>query len=344
MKDTAWRQRGSLCASEDVGSTCGSGPCVHLAAPDCAVDLHALYSAEPRLTRTWRSVSWVLPLVQLMPPGAPDVRLAVSEAPFEPPAALAEALAGPIARLRAHPDRHDGTLTALLALETRPDGTVRGQVAPVSYFCTRALESLLDGPHDLRARDQPAPGLLASPARSMLACDIGVVVILRTSDHRVVAQRRSDRVDWRAGHLSVSASGSLEPGRDFGRAEVDLTGLLAGARRELAEELGVGGPLDPCRDDLVLRSLGIWRELQRGGKPELYAEARTPLTFEQVQLLHAQAPDRFESARLSALDAEACAAVLDGVARHGLGSSGHALGPVDLALVAALLLVAHPPG
>ena len=312
----------------------------------CAVDLHAVYREEPRLKRTWRGRSLVLPLVPLLPPGERAVELVVESAPFVAPGEWCGALARPLAALSAHPNRHDGTLTALLELSTEAGGTHRGRVAPVSYFCTRALESLLDGPHDLRAADQPQPGKLSAPRESVLACDIGVVVLLRTADGAVVAQRRSDRVDWRAGHLSVSASGSLEPGRDFSCPVVGLDGLLAGARRELAEELGVGGPTDPAREALELWSLGIWRELERGGKPELYSLAHTPLSFDEVCRLHRDAPDAAESVELRALDRADRAGLIGEVARGdgALGRPGGPFGPIDLALVASLLLAEMPAG
>ena len=282
-----------------------------------------------------------LPLVALLPAGPQPVSLTVDPQAFQPPLAWRAAMAGPVAEMRAHPDRHDGTLTALVDLQPGSAGGFHGRLAPVSYFHTRALESLLDGPLDLRSHDQAVPGRLPSPARSLLACDIGVVVILQTSDGFVVAQRRSEHLDWRPGCLSASASGSLEPGRDFQTDRVGLSGLVAGARRELAEELGVGGPADPARAALTLTSLGIWRELERGGKPELYTRARTPLCFEQVRALHASAPDAHESEQLTALaphDVEALLAPLTA------GGPSPALDRVDLALVAGLLLAGPAPG
>ena len=306
-----------------------------------AVDVHAdghgdrmfvRYRRETLLRLRWRDAVVRLPLACAMPAGE-DVRmeLEVIRQPIVPAPSLDAALVGPLARMRADPHRYDGTLTALLSLHA-VDGGFRGVVAPVSYVHSRCVEQLLDDSFDLRSRDQPAPGHLPRFEDSLLACDIGVVVILETSDKRTVVQRRGDHLDWRAGLLSASASGSLEPGRDFSGRQVGLDGLLAGARRELAEEVGVGGTLDPQADGLRLRSLGIWRELARGGKPELYTVATTPLTFDEVVALQACAPDAHESAQVTGLSPDGVKELLDGVVDRGV------LAGIDVALVAGLLL------
>ena len=310
--------------------------------PEGGLDLHTVYSGEALFERDWIGRCWCLPLVSLLPPGPHRLSLRFDPTPVAVPELLVDAVRAPLSALRAHPARHDGTLTALSSFQGAPSEGYRGALAPVSYFCSRALESLLDGPVHLRSMDQPAPGHLPPPHASLLACDIGVVVMLRVADGRLVSQRRGAQLDWRAGHRSVSASGSLEPGRDFQQAEVGMEGLLAGARRELAEELGVGGVHDTRRNGLRVRSLGIWRELQRGGKPELYVAASTPLTFSEVQQLHRGAPDGDESCELVALDEQDCAQLLQAIERaEGLLTDPTIPdGPVDLALVAALLLLA----
>ncbi len=91
-----------------------------------------------------------------------------------------------------------------------------------------------------------------------------------------------------------------------------------------------------------MHSLGIWRELQRGGKPELYVAASTPLTFPEVQQLHRGAPDADESCELVALDEQDCSQLLHAIERAEGLLTGPTIpdGPVDLALVAALLLLA----
>jgi len=315
---------------------CRVGARVQVRAVSCGVDLQRVYAHESWLSIEHAGLALELPLVALMRPGPCAVALSVCPDSWSVPAAWKGPLEGPLADLRANPGRHDGMLTALIDLRTA-EGTYVGQVAPVSYFATRALESLLDGVHALRHCDQPREGRLPEPSESVMACDIGVVVLLKTSDDIVVAQRRAGHLDWRAGHLSVSASGSLEPARDFDSPVVGLDGLLAGARRELAEELGVGGVHDPCADQLQMTSLGIWRELERGGKPELYAAASTPLSFQEVCMLHARAPDASESDTLHGLArADRERLLADVIEADGLLQRSD--GPVDLALVAALLL------
>ena len=294
--------------------------------------MFARYGGERLLERRWGERWLRLPLAQALPPGDDvRVRLKVHQDPVVPAESLHRSLQPSLARMRAHPHRHDGTLTALLSLQADEEGFV-GAVAPVSYFHARCTEQLLDASLDLRGQDQRVAGHLPDFSASMLACDIGVVVILETSDGATVVQRRGRHLDWRGGLLSASASGSLEPGRDFSGEWVALDGLVAGARRELAEEVGVGGALDPQAHRLRMWSLGLWRELARGGKPELYTAARTPLTFDEVVALQAHAPDAHESVQVTAMSRADVQALLDEVCARPT------IDGLDLALVAGLLL------
>lgn len=308
------------------------------------VDVHAdvsfgrwwsLYDQEKLATVLWRGLRLRLPLAPLLPPGPVSLGWCLRDDPWQADAGLSGDLSAPLEVLRAHPDRFDGVLTAWLDLACGPDGRWTAEWAPVSYFLARAVEQLLDGPRDLRRADQATPGQLPPLRSSALACDIGVVVVLRTSDGRVVVQQRSPALDWRPGVRSASASGSVEPKLDLQAGIDGLDALLAGARRELAEELGVGGPHDPEAAGLRLRSLGVWRELDRGGKPELYVAASTPLPFAAVEELWETAPDARECVGIEGLDDAAVARLLDPCA-HAVDAA-HLPG-VDLTLVAGLLL------
>lgn len=294
-----------------------------------------MYHATPMLEHTVCGATLRLPLSPLVPANDVELSLLVDRTPWEVPALWQDAVARPVAQLAADPRRHDGVLTALCDLERAGPGRFVGRVAPVSYFATRALESLLDGTDNLRQTDQPSPGALPCVSASALAHDIGVVVILTLGCGRLLVQRRSPALDFRGGLLSVSASGSLEPGRDFSTPTVGLAGLLSGARRELAEEVGVGAATDPRAHELHTEFLGIWRELARGGKPEVYVSAQTPHTYADVQRLAQTAPDAAESSEMRALSRSEAEALVAGLASGGASLQERGL---DLALVAALVL------
>ena len=143
-------------------------------------------------------------------------------------------------------------LTALVDLRTTADGhMVGGGACP--YFATRALESP-DGSHRLRRADQPASGVLPHPSTSVLACDIGVVVLLSTADG-IVAQR--------ARPISTGVRGTCRSPHRAARAGARLR-LRGGVARRTAgrcparacRRARVGGPDDPAAASLRISSLG----------------------------------------------------------------------------------------
>jgi hypothetical protein len=286
-----------------------------------AVDVFEVYSREPKLRVAVDGQVFVLPHAPLLPGGSPELRLEIHRRPHHPPEQ--GRMAAALSTLRADPARFDGTLVSLRSLSRRGSGW-HGRLRPVSYFDARAAESLLDS-DGLRSQECQ-DGSLPPVGKGALAGDMGVVVLLQTNDEHYVLQRRGPDLDWRAGLLSVTASGSLEPGPDLVGAELGLSDLLRGAARELEEEVGVGGD-----QGVELVSLGIWRELARGGKPELYAAARVSLDAAAVADHQARARDAHEAAELRAVPlpqsgGELCALV------KGL------LAEADPALLAALLL------
>ncbi len=286
-----------------------------------AVDVFATYAHEPLLRVRAGGRCWALPHTLLLPAGVAPLRLTVGRRPHRPGAGVA---LGPVlARLRADPRRFDGTLVALRALERTATGW-EGRVRPVSYFAARASESLLDT-SGLREREAQG-GRLPPVGTGALAGDMGVVVLLQTADDRLVIQRRGPTLDWRAGLLSVTASGSLEPGPDLRDAVLDRAALLRGAARELREEVGVGH-----EDGLEMSFLGICRELARGGKPEVYVAARVGLDAAAVAARQRGARDAHEGAGLRTVPVPASGAALD-------DQLAALLAEADPALLAALLL------
>ena len=254
---------------------------------------------------------------------AAPIRLAVDHRPWLPSPTTLDRMAPAMGTLQQDPRRFDGTLVALRGLR-RDGGMWRGELRPVSYFHARAAESLLDA---AGVRDQHrVQGRLPAIGDGPLATDLGVVVRLSTQDGQLVLQRRGLGLDWRPGMLSVSASGSLEPGPDLRGDRVDRTDLLRGAARELEEEVGISP-----QDGVKMRFVGVYRELARGGKPEIYVRAEVAMNADEVC-------DRQRTAR----DADEAAAVhivplptSDTALASLVAELGH---DADPALVASLLL------
>ena len=136
-------------------------------------------------------------------------------------------------------------------------------------------------------------GSLGPFEASPLTNHVGVVCMVESSDGLLIAQQRSKRVALRPNGISASVSGALAWGdistSDRG-ASIPLAAVLAGAVREATEELGT--------ELIDLVYLGLLRELQRGGKPEIYFFAKSPMSFHQIEAARKRAKDRTESTRL----------------------------------------------
>lgn len=285
------------------------------------VDVFGVYPHQPKLRVEAADQVFVLPHAPLLPGGSPELRLQIHRRPHRPPERARMAAA--LSRLRRDPGRFDGTLVSLRSLSCQGSAW-SGRLRPVSYFEARAAESLLDS-DGLRSQECQ-DGSLPPIGSGALAGDMGVVVLLQTIDEHYVLQRRGPCLDWRAGLLSVTASGSLEPGPDLVGAELGLPDLLRGAARELEEEVGVG-----VEHGVELTSLGIWRELARGGKPELYASARVALDAAAVVERQTRARDAHEAAELRVVAVPQSGRELNELVQGLLPES-------DPALLAALLL------
>lgn len=149
--------------------------------------------------------------------------------------------------------------------------------------------SAWDGPV-VRLMDQqqhPHPALLLQTARyfdyigtnlSAQPCErtdaIGLSALLFTADGLCVLQRRHPDLAIRPGMLGPSMSGTLEP-----RDVQGLTWLHElQPHREIREELGVStAEIAPCT------LLGLAREPERNGAPELLFSGRLHLTATELQ-------------------------------------------------------------
>jgi 8-oxo-dGTP pyrophosphatase MutT (NUDIX family) len=101
----------------------------------------------------------------------------------------------------------------------------------------------------------------------VLADPLGVSVAVVTGDGQLIVQKRSEHVFEYPGFFHV-CGGNVEPTDVAGP---DAPGVFAAARRELAEELGIGSP------ELVdLVCLGL-AENRESHKPDLLFEAKVSL-------------------------------------------------------------------
>lgn len=140
-----------------------------------------------------------------------------------------------------------------------------------------------------------AGGELEALKDSHFANPFGINFLLFSSDGQLLIQERSRKVVVRPGEFAPSSSG------DFTLTDVPSTEPISFAEvpklRETFEELGLR--IEDVED---INFLGITRELQRGGKPEMFCSASTTLSEGQLRQRWSQAKDKFETRRLHFYD------------------------------------------
>ena len=176
----------------------------------------------------------------------------------------------------------------------------RAELKLANYFdsarCNFAMETIMDDGNSLRQKLHRAQQSVGSIESNPLVNHIGVVGMVQTFDERWIIPQRSGKVLNRQRTSSASVSGAVSPvdlgsPQDLEDGYLDLHQALSHAvRREAHEELGI--PLSH------VQLLGILREYHRGGKPEAYFVARTPLNFDRVVQRHLEAGDAGENSRL----------------------------------------------
>jgi 8-oxo-dGTP pyrophosphatase MutT (NUDIX family) len=182
----------------------------------------------------------------------------------------------------------------LASLKRKDDGW-HAQLQLANYYDSArsnfAMEAPTSGGTPLRQvlhRDSQCVGALD---QSPLVNHLGVVGMVRTADEQWVIPQRSGKVLNRKRTSSASVSGAVSP-IDV-ESELDLRRILQNAlRRECHEELGI--PLGP------ITMIGLLREFRRGGKPEAYFFARTPLNFASVTERQLEAADVTENTLIQA--------------------------------------------
>ena len=125
-----------------------------------------------------------------------------------------------------------------------------------------------------RARYFDYIGTNLSPQPCERTDAIGIAALLFTADRRCILQQRSPTLAIRPGEIGPSMSGTLEP--------MDLDGARylsqINARREIREELGVTDV-----EIAHLHLMGLIREPQRSGAPELMYRGTLRLTAAELQ-------------------------------------------------------------
>lgn len=211
---------------------------------------------------------------------------------FAPPSSIDAYVASTKARIEQDRRLWDGKVIRLAALQSN-----EARIQPASYFDSLATNFAMDNVPSGRAESlrqfSQRRGSLGDLHSSPLVNHIGVVCMVETADGMIVAQHRSKDVALRPRSTSASVSGVLH-WDDIARlphaSGVRLDSMLQGALREAEEELGTD--LHDCR------YLGLIREFQRGGKPELYFFAKSLLSFHQIETCWRKAKDRSESISL----------------------------------------------
>jgi len=198
---------------------------------------------------------------------------------------------GPVMEAARKSSYTNGDPARLLHLS--PDGV--GALQPAKYYQALATNFYIDHrpPHradSLRKYLQGHPQALEELRVSRLVNHLGVVCMVESADGMLVALNRSDAVAFRQNTLSASASGMVDfvtDVRPWPSGGLDLATLAHSAFRETIEELQV--------QVTGLRFLGLLREFLRGGKPEMYFYARSPLSFRSMEEHRQTARGRSES-------------------------------------------------
>jgi hypothetical protein len=199
---------------------------------------------------------------------------------WEPGGALTEAI---LAAGEARPGWFDGAVVRVSSMAVGPSGLVL-RLRPTRYaaYLGGAWAVAHLPAHQCRAAwaafDRGEGRLPALQPGAALGHTLGVSALVEVGDE-VAILRQHTRAVASAGVRVPSASGAAEPPRR--RAGAGAGAVLESAAeitREIEEELGI-----PARDLVELAPLGLLRDAQRGGKPELFYRARAATTRWQTR-------------------------------------------------------------
>jgi hypothetical protein len=218
-----------------------------------------------------------------------------------------------------HEDRANARLCEVKVTSRR----IRMKVEEVNYFdyvrTNLCLDARVGQSRSLRQMVHEAARQLQPIGESLLGDQIGVDVLLFTTDGRLIVQRRSRSVATHPGQYCPSVSGTIRSadvtcaGKTICLADVPIM-------REGIEEVGVSA------EDLKIDSmkfLGLTRDLIRGGQPDLFFWAIVNLTSTEILARWKRSPSRSESKHLYFIDmsSAACDEVESPRQEHWLRSS-----------------------
>lgn len=157
------------------------------------------------------------------------------------------------------------------------------ELQPTDYFSTLVsnditgkMISAADGGRlagiDLLAEE----GVIRDLAESPLSNHLGVSVLAITADDRMVILDQAEQAAHYPALLMPSGSGAVSP-QDVEPGDTLVTLAERAMRREIREECGLPGEVIGR-----VRLTGFARQLDRGGKPELYGVAFLDHTFDEL--------------------------------------------------------------
>jgi hypothetical protein len=195
-------------------------------------------------------------------------------------------------QLKRHKSFYNDTNVRLIDVINKGDGLVL-VVQPVEYQYYVHTNLVLDarkGESESLRQCLHAKGKLEALSESPLANNLGISILLFTTDNSLIVKKRM-KVAFRSGEWDPSVSGTVS----LVDLPINLMTLCQMPHlREAIEELGV-----QANSVKKIALLGITRELIRGGEPELFFFGETSLTENEVERFWKDAKDKDEAKELS---------------------------------------------
>ena len=189
-------------------------------------------------------------------------------------------------KLRSGEFYNEAKLCQASEINAGPDGKLCVQICKGSYynsFLTNDIYGLVVR-HDDGAM---APPLNISNYgiqpfdKSVFSNHIGVSTIVISSDNKILLQRHNNKTAVSADKFAGSGSGSVDF-EDWNSSDTDLRQILVrAAHRELSEEAGFKNLLETVKVETSI--VGMYRNLERGGKPDYCLVTRIEADFQTLK-------------------------------------------------------------
>lgn len=310
---------------------------------DCARRLIDFYGNETAVSVVINGQQFKLPLVKTIEPVGQgyceeqDLFFTMeTDAEFRPDETM-HLFTETIAREAECLGHWNGNVVRLDAIERRDVGTIL-HLRCAKYFDALGTNFAMDqcpqgGSLTLRDRVHGNSRAFHEFRGDRLVNHIGVVCMIETVDGMMIIQDRSDDVAIRPMTMSSSVSGVVDycdVRNVCSRGLARVSDIATSVVREGEEELGI--------EIAELFFLGSFREMLRGGKPEMYFFGRAKQSLLQVQSCHKTAISRNESVAI--LGIQFCSAMSD-IDRRIQSALGLIENKANMTLTAGLLLSAE---